>query len=86
MHMVKTATVQVGRETYKSTKGVPQGTKLGPMLYNLATSNMIRKIKQEVGEENVLAYMDDVIWREKDKELNMTELKEYQKSIGLEIQ
>lgn len=39
--MVKTATVNVNGRIYKSKKGVPQGTKLGPALYNLATSQLL---------------------------------------------
>lgn len=38
MKLVLSAKVRVGEGIYSSTKGVPQGTKLGPAIYNLATA------------------------------------------------
>jgi retron-type reverse transcriptase len=86
MHMIRTATVDINGRIYKAEKGVPQGTKLGPALYNLATTQLLEKMKVKIGEENIMAYADDIIWSENEYMMDMNWLRNEAKKIGLEIQ
>jgi retron-type reverse transcriptase len=41
MQWLKTHRIQIDHQIYTTEKGVPQGSKLGPALYNLATSHVL---------------------------------------------
>jgi AAA15 family ATPase/GTPase len=88
MQMLRTARVEIGGSSYYNVKGVPQGTMLGPFLYNLGTNRILKKMEERVGKENVRAYMDDIIWSEEKREggIKLEEIREIVKEAGLEVQ
>ncbi len=52
MDIIKSYSVNIDGKSYSATKEVPQGSKTGPMIYNLRTCNILEMLKKKLEDRS----------------------------------